>query len=269
MPREAFIETSSTYIHVERRPEATCCFDHFQAGMKTVDSFVILIHVELVEQRLHVSEGFDFLDWNRPWWMPSGGVKLIRCGCRRSWRRGNFKLLGELVKLLGFWCENDSKWSRTSRSQDKKLTLEPVHRALIHIISSPSELHWFPMNQIQVSEFVSSCSFVPSALAQEIEVAATLRPVFQPYFQDHAGQCVHISVIFVSLQSGKKRRQTSYNSLSSLSTHPERNVTAINLLLYLKHPFTFWSPGRSMSRASRNSRRASDGRQGCPGGCFC
>ena len=245
------------YIHVGhhvdpvnwawRRPEATCCFDHFQAGtdgpmknMKTVDSFLILIfHVELVEQCLHVSEGFDFLDWNRPWWMPSGGVKLIRYGCRRSWRRGNFKLLGELVKLLGFWCENDSKWSRTSRSQDKKLTLEPVHRALIHIISSPLELHWFPMNQIQVSEFVSSCSFVPSALAQEIEVAATLRPVFQPYFQDHAGQCVHISVIFVSLQSGKKRRQTSYNSLSSLSTHPERNVTAINLLLYLKHPFTF------------------------------
>lgn len=83
--------------------------------LTSVDSFVILIfHVELVEQRLHVSEGFDFLDWNRPWWMPSGGVKLIRYGCRRSWRRGNFKLLGELVKLLGFWCENDSKWSRTS-----------------------------------------------------------------------------------------------------------------------------------------------------------
>ena len=117
MSREAFIETSSTYIHVDpvnwawRRPEATCCFDHFQAA---TDGWRLLLttHFEIFElvvfhvRLIRFGPGLGGC--------PAEGWSWSAMAAEGVGGGGTLNFMRKLVKLLGFWCENDSKWSRSS-----------------------------------------------------------------------------------------------------------------------------------------------------------
>ena len=245
MSREAFIETSSTYIHVDpvnwaRRPEATCCFDHFQAGMKT-DQWRLEDCWHLLTVLLF---WYFMLNWlNNACMCRKASIFWIGTGlggCPAegwSWSAmaaegvgggGTLNFLVSWWNCLVFWCENDSKWSRTSRSQDKKLTLEPVHRALIHIISSPLELHWFPMNQIQVwvCEFVFLLCLRPWLKRSKLLRRCDL--FFSPTFRIMRGNVfTFLSFLFLCKveRNGDRRVTTAYQvyqltlkGMSQLST---------------------------------------------------